>query len=156
MKIIAHRANLYGPNPKTENNPETIIKVLSMGFDCEIDVWYINNNWWLGHDLPEWLIDFNFLLNPGLWVHCKNLEAVNYFSTNNTPIEYFWHQNDDVTLTSSNFLWTFPGKKLYGNRSIAVLPEIVLEDYSKDELKKQYGICTDYPLEYADTFGDLI
>lgn len=162
MKIIAHRANLYGPNPKLENNPDTILSVLEKGFDCEIDVWYVNtgtSSWWLGHDAPEWPTTLEFLQTKGLWLHCKNMEALDYLVKNKIPVEFFWHQTDDVTLTRSNYLWTYPGKKLYGSFSIAVMPELGSKDhpesYSIENLYKQYGICTDYPIEYAIKFDEI-
>ncbi len=38
MILIAHRANLNGPNYATANTPEQIDKVLAKGFNCEVDV----------------------------------------------------------------------------------------------------------------------
>ena len=35
----------------------------------------------------------------------------------------FEHQEDDVTLTSEGYIWTYPNKQLTDN-SIAVLPEL--------------------------------
>ena len=52
-------------------------------------------------------------------------------------IHCFWHQEDDVTLTSRGYMWTYPGKKLFYN-SICVMPQ-------KPLLEKNYlGICSDY------------
>jgi hypothetical protein len=59
--------------------------------------------------------------------------------------KYFWHQNDDITLTSNGYLWTYPGKKLT-DKSIVVLPEFNF--YNKKDLKKCYGICSDFILNY--------
>ena len=52
----------------------------------------------------------------------------------------FWHQQDDYTITSKGFIWAYPSKKLTKN-SIAVLPES--SNYTLDELKNSYGICSD-------------
>ena len=38
MKIIAHRGLLVGPDPKAENQLDTIDEALSYGFDVEVDV----------------------------------------------------------------------------------------------------------------------
>ena len=38
MKIIAHRANLNGPNINDENQISSINKCIDLGFDVEIDV----------------------------------------------------------------------------------------------------------------------
>ena len=38
MKIIAHRANLDGPNSRNENQISSINNCLDLGFDVEIDI----------------------------------------------------------------------------------------------------------------------
>ena len=52
-------------------------------------------------------------------------------------IHYFWHQNDDITLTSKGYIWAYPGKQPIKN-SIAVLPEI-----HNDDISNCIGICSD-------------
>jgi hypothetical protein len=66
MKLIAHRGNINGPNKEKENNPDYIFTALKLGYDAEIDIWYINNKWYLGHDNPVFEIKYNFLLDPKL------------------------------------------------------------------------------------------
>jgi len=78
IKLIAHRGLTNGPNAELENKPSNIINSLSIGFDCEIDLWKVNDNLYLGHDSGQYLIDDSFLEQPGLWIHCKNLEALEY------------------------------------------------------------------------------
>lgn len=151
MKIIAHRANLDGPNPLTENSPEQIDKAISMGFDVEIDIRYniTTQTLHLGHDSPDYQITWYWLgsRRDYLWVHCKNLDALYEFSRATSGFNYFWHQNDDYTLTSGNKIWTYPGQP-YTPRSIVVMPESCM---SKENLPNLiaydcYGVCTDYPL----------
>ena len=60
----------------------------------------------------------------------------------NKNIHSFWHQKDDVTLTSKNYLWTYPNKQLTPS-SIAVLPD------SKPS-KKIAGICSDHIQKYEE------
>ena len=38
MRLIAHRGNLNGPNPLTENDPTRITYCIEEGYDVEIDV----------------------------------------------------------------------------------------------------------------------
>ena len=102
MIFISHRGNICGPNPDHENNPEQITKVVSMGFDVEIDVWYQNDAWYLGHDKPQTEIDISFLKNTKLWCHAKNLSALEKMIDLN--IHCFWHQTDDYTLTSNGYI----------------------------------------------------
>ena len=80
-----------------------------------------------------------------LWIHCKNIESLLYFCDCDYDVKYFWHQEDDVTVTSNKYIWTYPGKKIT-SRSIAVLPEQV--NYSEDELNMCSGICSDYINNY--------
>ena len=40
MKLIAHRGNINGPNPETENTVNQIDKCIEEGYDVEIDLWY--------------------------------------------------------------------------------------------------------------------
>ena len=77
MKYIAHRGNLIGPNPNKENHPNYILEALKQGFDVEVDVWYKDNRFALGHDKPQYTVDLKFLTNSSLWCHAKNIDALN-------------------------------------------------------------------------------
>lgn len=148
MKMIAHRGLLNGPDDKLENQPENINLTLSKGFDCEIDVWKIKNEWFLGHDGPTYKVEEWFLYREGLWLHCKNLDAL--YELTGSPLNYFWHQEDDFTLTSKHYIWTYPGKHLT-NKSIAVQPEARLDwwQWTKD-CKNIAGVCTKYVYQFVD------
>ncbi len=148
MKIISHRGNINGPNKELENLQSTIEKALSLGFDVEVDVWHKDNKWWLGHDEPTYETDLSFISKSNLWIHCKNLEALDKLVIGNYGLEYFWHEEDTVTLTSSNYIWTYPCKPLVSKKSIAVMPELC--DNYPFNLKEAdiFGVCTDYPMEY--------
>jgi hypothetical protein len=148
MKIISHRGNLFGPAPETENKPSQIDFCLSKGYDVEVDIWYENNQWWLGHDFATHSIDLEYLLSrtKQLWVHCKNLEALDQIFE--SGLNYFWHEEDTVTLTSKMWIWTYPCKPLVGKRAIAVMPE-KCDNYPFDLVKSGIGgICTDYINRY--------
>lgn len=146
MIIISHRGNLNGPDKNIENTPTAIEKALSLGFDVEIDIWHKENEFWLGHDEPQYNVDFNFIRTKGLWIHCKNLSALDVLI--NTNLEFFWHETDTVTLTSNNYIWTYPCKPLISHKSIAVMPELC-NNYNFDlRTSLIYGVCTDYPMRY--------
>ena len=142
MIYISHRGNIEGPNKSLENSKGYIEKAIKKGYDVEIDVWLIDEKYYLGHDQPQYEIDQEFLENPSLWCHAKNVEALKSMS-DSKKIRYFWHQNDDVTLTSDNFIWTFPGKKLVEG-SICVMPESVNLKPGNPKLNLCYGICSDF------------
>lgn len=147
MIYISHRGNLDGPNPELENSPNYITAALAKGYDVEVDVWWLENSgYWLGHDSPQYEVDKYFLSNKKLWCHAKDIKTISRlirseFARPNPFVHCFFHQNDDVTLTSKNFLWTYPGKPLdYG--SIAVLPERAEDKWTQND--NFVGICSDY------------
>ena len=41
--FISHRGNLNGEEPEYENTTDYINNALSKGFECEIDVWFVKN-----------------------------------------------------------------------------------------------------------------
>ncbi len=149
MIYISHRGNINGRIEDSENKPEYIDDTIQLGFDVEIDVWYIDGKWWLGHDGPQYEIDFEWMDNRShkLWIHCKNKQAVEYLVENDyeaANINWFWHENDAMTLTSFNYVWAYPGKQPI-KKSIAVMPEI-----NKDDISKCGGICSDYIKDYKE------
>jgi hypothetical protein len=138
MILISHRGNVNGRNPDKENSPDYILEA-SQQFDVEIDVWSIDGKLYLGHDGPTYLTDEKFLTNDKFWCHAKNLDAL-VAMLNNDRIHCFWHQEDDVTLTSRNYLWTYPGKPIASIGAIAVVPERA-PDW---DISKALGVCSDY------------
>ena len=139
MIFISHRGNLNGPNPEQENRPEYIMDTLACGLPVEIDVWRERGQWLLGHDFPEHETTLEFISNPDLYIHAKNLEAL--MSLTSTGLHYFWHQEDDYTLTSKNFIWTYPRKKVASNCIIVCQTPEETKEYINSVV---WGICSDY------------
>jgi len=141
MKIISHRGNLNGPNNLIENNPTHIDSVLNLNFDVEIDLYYYKNKFYLGHDEPIYSINDDWLIERKnkLWVHLKTIELVENAVVQ--KLNYFWHENDRFTLTSTGIPWCYPG--VYVKNGITVC----LNRYPKIE-SKVLGICTDYVEDY--------
>lgn len=140
--LISHRGNLFGPNLDLENTVPYIETALSEGFDVEIDIWYINNEWYLGHDSPQKSpvkLDFFVTNRNKLWIHCKNYEALREMCAYERYFNYFYHANDNYTLTSRGFIWAYPGNK-GGKNTIAVLPDTYLDLHLNDF----EGICSDF------------
>ena len=136
MILIAHRANLTGPNYATANTPEQIEKVLAKGLNCEVDVWKVFDKFFLGHDEQRYKVSKKFLKNKKLWCHAKNLAALESMLYNN--IHCFWHETDKFTVTSKGYIWTFPGEEV-GDRSV-----IVHKDRDWKLKYDCYAVCTDY------------
>ena len=140
MFYISHRGNINGPNKKEENKPEYINAAIQNGYDVEIDVRFKNSQFYLGHDFAEYKVDESFLLNKKIWCHAKDVDAL--YNLKKINAHFFWHQQDDVTLTSKGYFWTYPGKLLTKN-SICVLPEV-----GKDKKIDCAGICSDFIKDY--------
>jgi hypothetical protein len=140
---ISHRGNIDGKIVNIENSPDYVQRALSLGYEVEIDVWFVDGSFYLGHDEPLYLTNEEFLENEKLWCHAKNREAFSKMLSN-PKIHSFWHQTDDYTLTSKGIPWVFPGKKVYEN-SIWVLPENTVY---KNILINCLGICSDYISKY--------
>jgi hypothetical protein len=150
MKYIAHRGLFTGPNPELENRIDQLESALAAGFDVEIDLRWHEGMWWLGHDEPAYPISPGWLAKnkEKLWIHCKNIAALDMLC--NTSHMYFYHDQDDVTITSNGKFWTYPGKELTRN-SIMLMPE-----WQDPTLQNTFnvhciGICSDWIEKIRDT-----
>ena len=142
MILISHRGNIDGKKPHLENHPDYINEALNLGYDVEVDVWFVDGKFMLGHDEPLHETDYKFLMNEKLWCHAKSLDAL--FEMKKYAIHYFWHEEDTVALTSKNYVWAYPGKQPIKG-SIAVMPE-----RSNEEVLVCKGICSDVIKKYKD------
>jgi hypothetical protein len=137
MRYIAHRGNITGPNPARENQLKYIDFAIDLGYDVEIDIRSVDNQLYSGHDDPQYKIDEEWIQerSHALWIHCKNKDALIFF--NGTTYNYFWHQNDHYTLTSKNFIWTYP--------NISPTPNSIIVTHNKQKQPLDVaGICSDY------------
>ncbi len=146
MILIAHRGNTRGKKVELENKPSYILNALERGFHCEIDVWYINGKFKLGHDEPQYEFPFELLENfyLKLWIHCKNKEALEKLYSidpTGTKLNYFWHDTDYATLTSKGYIWSV--NQVEGG--ILVMPEAT----STQVIDTTRGICSDLIEQYA-------
>ena len=142
MILIAHRGNIDGPNQQLENTPQYIENAILKGFNVEIDLRYEDGKLRLGHDNGmtnvslEWLLS----LSDKLWIHCKNLNSLKYLY--NTELNYFWHQEDDFTLTSHKFIWAYPYKDV---TELSVIVCTTEEETIRHKSQQDcYGVCSDY------------
>ena len=139
MILIAHRGNINGKIEKFENNPNYIDSAIEQGYDVEIDLRYHQHGFWLGHDYAKYEINLKWLTDRKdfLWIHCKDLITIDKVN-----LHYFFHNEDDCTITSKGDLWVYPGKQPVKN-SIAVIPE-----WHRDDVSLCKGICSDNIINY--------
>ena len=62
----------------------------------------------------------------------------------NYDINCFWHENDEFTLTSKNYIWSYPRKESCEN-TIVVMPEIF-----NTNIDNCLGICSDFIANYKE------
>lgn len=153
MRFIAHRGNISGPNAQRENTHSYILEALNLGFDCEIDVWKIDDILYLGHDKPLHIIDLNFIMQhkDSLWIHCKNFFALQFFASKS--VQCFFHDKDIYTFTSQHVIWGNINSHIINNM-ICVMPEKYSCIPSDLQLEKCSGICSDYIEHYKDKDKD--
>jgi hypothetical protein len=151
MILISHRGNIDGKS-EYENMPKKIDNAISLGFDVEIDLRVINDQFFLGHDKGEYKISINWLLDRSnkLWIHCKDIVTIEHLSLaqESRYFNYFFHDSDLCTLTSKGYLWVYPGFQPVRN-SIAVMPE-----YKDENIKSCIGICSDKIEFYKNIIGE--
>ena len=150
MILIAHRGNINGKVEKLENSPSYIDSAIEQGYDVEIDVWYHQHEFWLGHDEPSYEVSLKWLTDrkDSLWIHCKDLISIDMLRElqihNKVDLNYFFHDEDDCTITSKGDLWVYPGKQPVKN-SIAVIPE-----WHQDDVSLCKGICSDNIINFKE------
>ena len=55
--LISHRGNIDGVNKNFENQPNYIDDAIRAGYDVEVDIWYIDDKLYLGHDTADYQVD---------------------------------------------------------------------------------------------------
>jgi hypothetical protein len=145
MKLISHRGNISGPIPDKENRPSYIDSAIQLGYDVEVDLRFVNGEFWLGHDYPEYKIEIGWmeLRKNYLWFHCKDLDSS--IELLNHDFMFFCHQSDEFVLTSNNYIWVHNLNYKINNKCI--IPLLTKEDILSYPNLTTYGICTDYITE---------
>ena len=144
VKFIAHRANTEGRDPSNENKIDYILHALNLNYGVELDVLEYNDKLYLGHDEPQEELPLELLFKPDVFVHVKNLTALEKLIKFNCNA--FWHQKDSVTLTNHGYIWCYPGVYVDSFKAVWVeFPDKLLPK----KIKNIYGICSDeYKKDY--------
>ena len=144
MKLISHRGNFSGIYSDRENKPSYIDTTLSLGYDVEVDIRYVNDKFYLGHDNPDFLVSEKWITERKdyIWFHCKDLLSAQKFKKMDCEIKYFCHSSDDFVLTSTNHTWVHNLELELDDTCIIPLLDIKsIENYNNQLV---YAICTDF------------
>jgi hypothetical protein len=131
-----------GPDKRLENDIATIVHRCSNGLYSEIDIWYVNSKWYIGHDSPEQEITLEYLMSPYLFIHAKNVEAFHELQqlsdAHGLNLRIFYHTEEHYALTTRGETIIYPG-----------LPEkegwlYMMPERTELTLKSSGMICSDY------------
>lgn len=144
MILISHRGNIDAVRPWYENDPAYIDEAIESGYNVEIDIRFIDNELYLGHDTPDYKINLIWLLDrtDKIWIHTKNFGALHYLINKN--LKTFYHQKENHTIiNNSNLIWSH---ELSEANEKSIIPLISLNDIKNNYniINNVYGICSDY------------
>ena len=147
MIFISHRGNLTGPQPERENSLSFIDEAIERGYDVEIDLRMENGQLYLGHDHPEYFVDYEWLLkrSDNLWIHIKDYESLIWISSHHSEFRYFCHESDRYTLTSNGYIWSHDLQNKMTDKCI--VPLINRKQVFEYDQWDYYAVCTDFVIE---------
>ena len=146
-KILLHRGNNDLDN-LPENSPDTIYKRNDEGYSVECDIWFQEDKWYLGHDIPEYKIQNIevFLAKRSNLIHAKNgktfAKLLKYCRERGFNNEIFYHTTEDYVLTTRGNIIAYPGEILYDN-NLCMMPESIGRNISEQEKNNIVEICSD-------------
>jgi hypothetical protein len=151
MRLIAHRGNIRGKIPHLENTEPYIIDAITQGYQVEIDIWYVNQTLYLGHDDPLYKTSFEFLhkYSAKLLIHCRDLKALEFMHNDKklSKFNYFYHITEPAVISSHGDIIMHSHANRCIDNSIYMLPEIL--GIKNRYLKKCAGICSDVIFNYV-------
>jgi hypothetical protein len=144
-KHICHRGNIVGPVKECENNFGILIQRTLQAYSVEVDIWYHENNLWLGHDKPEYKVSLDWLVSDKQrLIHAKDGKTLEYLlgeaGKRAIDIHLFYHTEEDYVLTNKGLVICYPGKPLLEG-SVCMMPERA--SYKVEDLQRCYSICSD-------------
>ena len=153
MIVISHRGILEG-ELDVENSPDAIEYAIKLGFYVEVDLRFIDNKLFLGHDQPQYEITYEFLEKNWnkLLVHCKNIQALIYMNNFYPFSFYFSNQSDNFTITSTNKVLT-NSLDIFDINTLYLSPELYGHKFTKLSpyiCNNLLGVITDFPLQYEE------
>jgi hypothetical protein len=144
MINISHRGNLKGPIPNKENRPSYIDCAIKLGYEVEVDVRFINGEFYLGHDTPDYKISPIWIImrSKKLWFHCKDIDSAHELKNLNKDIKFFCHSSDPYIITSTGNLWVHDLNMSLNDNCI--IPLLSKKEIVENNINYVYAICSDY------------
>ncbi len=149
MLYISYRGIYDGTNYEYANTPNQLGKAMGAGFSCMIDVWKVDDKFYLGNDQPLTEVTEKYIQGNRWWINARNTAMQAwlptqistlypnwfYFTTPNPPPAY---------VTASNGKLITPGTVPINNNSVIFLPEIDDKGLFSTVHLSNYAICSTY------------
>jgi hypothetical protein len=144
MILISHRGNTEGPILEKENSPDYIDNAIKNNLIVEVDISYLKNKFFLGHDHTDYLINEKWILQRknNILFHCKNLKSCVNLHKLDKNIFMFCHSSDPYVIMSNGGIWVHDiNLELNEDCYIPLISQKDIDAYNKRTVA---GICTDY------------
>jgi hypothetical protein len=150
--FIAHRGNYCGPNPARENAPDYIDEARDKGFDVEVDLRKVGDQFFLGHDYPQYPVSWSWINDrrSSLLIHLKDFEAAKAVTGD---WRTFCHSNDPYTRTSDGLLWLHDISLVPDDNTIVpLMTRELIRAYKHRDI---YAICSDWQVSLDGKVYDV-
>ena len=149
MLYISYRGIYDGTNYEDANTPSQLGKAMGMGFSCMIDIWKVDDKFYLGSDQPLTEVTEKYIQGNRWWINARNTAMQNWLPTQNQKLYPNWFYFTTPTppppyVTASNGKLITPGTVPIYNDSVIFLPEIDDKGLFSTVHLRNYAICSTY------------
>jgi hypothetical protein len=147
-QYICHRGNLQSKFIPEENHPEVLDKRIEQGYGVELDVWCSEGKFWLGHDEPQYIVSFEWLMKDASkkYIHCKDGATFEHLllrcGREGYRANLFYHTNEHYALTTRGHVIVHPDAQILEG-SVNMMPEMSGRARSWEEREKAFAVCSD-------------
>lgn len=148
MIYISYRGVFDGNNFQDANTPNQITKAMNFGFNVMIDVWKVNDKFYLGNEQPTTEVTAKYLQNKRFWLNARNNAMITFLQSepakNYPNWFYFPSMPPPAYVTASNGKLITPGNVPINNNSVIFLPEITDTAMFSTVHLRCFGIVSSY------------
>lgn len=149
MLFISYRGIYDGTNYEYANTPSQIGKAFGAGYSVMVDVWKVDDKFYLGNDQPLTEVTSKYLQGNRWWLNARNTAMQIWLAEQSVKLYPNWFYFTASTppppfATASNGKLITPGTVPINNNSVIFLPEIDDRGMFSTVKLKCFGICSTY------------
>jgi hypothetical protein len=126
MYLISYRGNILGVDEQKENKPYQVTEVIRMGFHCWIDVWWHEEQFWLGTHKPKYPVKPSFINMFSLWSNAMNFETLLKLKEYKSP--HCFYYNQEPLLTDGGHIITDQLIEGYESDTLMITEDYIYKD----------------------------